>query len=341
MDEEGRQGSDRATIRLADVAREAGVGIATASRALSNISRVNRRTRTRVLDAAERLGYVGNVAARSLRSGLSRIVLVITPPWQGFNVLEPTLHGIDAELRRAGHSMIVSTLERDGSADPRMMEIARGGLVDGVLAVTNQPLESGELAILSARLPSVGLLVDLGSFGVKSVVVSEREGVRQLTAHLIAAGRRRLLFVGGLPGYHTIERRAGFEEAIRASRLPVGSVHLEGDYTPEAGRRVAASFLLMADRPDGAVFTNDRMAVAFMAALRLAGVRVPKDISVTGFDDIELATYCKPPLTTYRQPMEEMGAQAARLLLAAIRGELAPDVEPIVLTGNVIFRESA
>lgn len=341
MDEEERPAIDRATIRLADVAREAGVGIATASRALGNMNRVNRRTRAHVLDVAERLGYVSNVAARSLRSGLSRIVLVITPPWQGLNVLELTLRGIDTELRRAGYSMIVSTLERDGSADQRMMETARGGLVDGVLAVTNQPLASGELAILSARLPSIGLLVDLGSFGVKSVVVSERDGIRELTSHLIATGRKRLLFVGGLPGYHTIERRLGFEDAIDAAPSSVKGIYLEGDYTAAAGLEVADTFLSMTKRPDGAVFTNDRMAVAFMSAVRKAGVRVPHDVSVTGFDDIELATYCEPPLTTYRQPMDEMGAEAARLLLAAIGGEAASDVAPIMLTGQIVFRESA
>jgi len=341
MDDEKRLSADHSAVRLADVAREAGVAITTASRALSNVNRVNRWTRERVLDAADRLGYVTNVAARSLRSGLSRIVLVVTPPWRGFNVLEMALQGIDAELRHAGYSMIVSTLEKDGSADPRMMEIARGGLVDGLLAVTNGPAGSGELEILSARLPSVGLLVDLGSFGVRSVVVSEREGVRQLTAHLIAAGRRRLMFVGGLPGYHTIERRSGFEDAVGAALYPVTTIYLDGDYTAAAGRRAADAFLSMRDRPDGAMFTNDRMAVVFMDSIRKAGVRVPHDVSVTGFDDIELATYCEPPLTTYRQPMDEMGAEAARLLLAEIRGEGAPGVEPIVLTGQIVFRESA
>ncbi len=341
MDDGERTRPEHAVIRLADVAREAGVGIATASRAFSNVTRVNRRTRERVLDAAERLGYSTNLAARSLRSGMSQMVLVVTPPWQSFNILESALRGIEAELKRAGYSMIVSTLGRDGSADPRMLEIARGGLVDGLLAVTNTPLESGELPILSARLPSIGLLVDLGSFGVRSVVVSEREGTRQLTAHLIAAGRRHLMFVGGLPNYHTVERRAGFDDAVRAALGSVTRIHLEGDYTAAAGLRAATKFFSMRKRPDAAVFTNDRMAVAFMASVRKQGLRIPHDVAVTGFDDSELAEYCEPPLTTYRQPLEEMGAEAARLLLASIRGEEASGAGPLVLQGHVVLRGSA
>ncbi len=179
-DDQERGASD--IIRLADVAREAGVAIATASRALSNPARVNAKTRVRVLRAAERLGYTTNIAARSLRSGLSRIVLVIMPPWEGLNVLAPTLQGVDEELMRSGYSMIVGALAEDRSADPRIIEMARGGFVDGILAITNDPPRSGDLPILSARLPSVGLLIDLSPFGVPSVVVAEREGTRLLRA---------------------------------------------------------------------------------------------------------------------------------------------------------------
>jgi LacI family repressor for deo operon, udp, cdd, tsx, nupC, and nupG len=328
-------------IRLADVAREAGVAIATASRALSNPSRVNVKTRVRVLKAAERLGYATNIAARSLRSGLSRIVLVIMPPWEGFNVLEPALRGIDAELMRAGYSMIVGALARDRSADPRIIEMARGGFVDGILAITNDPPQSGELPILSARLPAVGLLIDLSPFGVPSVVVAEREGTRLLAEHLIAQGRRRLMYVSGPPGYHDIERLAGFEDAIRAASRPVSTVHVEGDYTASAGVRAAEAFLAMPDRPDGAVFTNDRMAVAFMDVVRRAGVRIPADLSVTGFDDIEGATYCEPPLTTYRQPMELMGAEATRLLLRLIGGEAVVKAGRTMFAGEIVVRGSS
>ncbi len=329
-------------IRLADVAREAGVAVATASRALSNPGRVNAKTRSLVLKAAEKLGYRTNIAARSLRSGLSRIVLVIMPPWDGLNVLEPTLGGIDAKLMQSGYSMMVGALDKDHAADPRIIDMARGGFVDGILAVTNDPPKSGGgLPILSARLPSVGLLIDLSPFGVPSVVVAEREGTRQLTEHLISRGRRRLMYVGGLPGYHDVERRAGFDEAIAAASRRVSALHVKGDYSAAAGARVAEAFLAMKDRPDGVVFTSDWMAIAFMDIIRKAGVRIPEQVSVTGFDGVAAAQYCEPSLTSYRQPMAAMGAEAARLLLNLIAGENAQPPARTVFAGEIMLRGSS
>lgn len=328
-------------VRLTDVAREAGVAIATASRALSNPSRVNAKTRVRVLAAAERLGYTTNIAARSLRSGLSRIVLVVMPPWEGFSVLESVIHGVDEELMRSGYSMVVGTLSRDRSADPRIIEMARGGFVDGILAVTNEaPREGGGPHIISAHLPSVGLLIDLSDFGVPSVVVAEREGIRLLTEHLLARGRRKLAFVGGMPGYHDVERLAGFEDAVRAASCPLSTLHLEGDYSAAAGARAAELFLNMAERPDGIVFTNDWMAIAFIDAVTRAGVRVPDDVSVVGFDGIEAARFIKPPLTTYAQPMQRMGVAAARQLLDLIAGEAVKEGRTI-FPGELVIRGSS
>jgi LacI family repressor for deo operon, udp, cdd, tsx, nupC, and nupG len=327
-------------VRLADVAREAGVAIATASRALNNPGRVNAATRAHVLAAADRLGYTTNIAARSLRSGLSRIILVVMPPWDGLNVLEPALRGVDAELMRAGYSMVVGTLAKDGSPDPRVIEMARGGFVDGILAITNNPPKSGGLPILSARLPSVGLLIDLSAFGVPSVVVAEREGTRLLTEHLIAKGRSRLMFVRGLAGYHDVQRIAGFRDAVRGAQAPVSTIYVDGDYSTDSGIRAANAFLNMAERPDGVVLTNDWMALAFMDVVRKAGVRVPEELSITGFDDIRAARYSSPPLTTYRQPLDLMGALAARMLLKLVAGEPVAGGRT-VFPGEVMLRASS
>jgi DNA-binding LacI/PurR family transcriptional regulator len=191
--------------------------------------------------------------------------------------------------------MIVGSLNKEGRAEPRIIELARGGFVDGILAVTNDPLRhSGGPSILSAQLPSVALLVDLSPFGVPSVVVTEREGMRMLTEHLIARGRRRLMYVGGTPGYHDVERVAGFHDAVRASLETITTVHISGDYLIPSGVEAARTFLSMPERPDGVVLTSDWMALAFMDHLREAGVRVPEDVSVTGFDDIEASRFVQP-----------------------------------------------
>lgn len=328
-------------VRLADVAREAGVGLATASRALSNPGRVNVNTRVRVLEAAQKLGYRTNIAARSLRSGLSRIIMIIIPPFGSLSVLEPALRGIDSELMRAGYSMIVGSLAKDRSADPRIIEIARGGFVDGILAVTNDPPQRGELPILSARLPAVGLLIDLSAFGVPSVVVAERDGTRLLAEHLISRGRKRLMFVGGPPGYHEAERLAGFQDAVRAAQHPVSTIYVGGDYSAESGANAAQTYLAMHERPDGVVLTSDWMALAFIGVVRKAGISIPAELSVTGFDGVEAARLSEPQLTTYSQPMEQMGAEAARQLLKLIAGEVPKTIGRTIFPGSLVIGSSS
>jgi len=337
-DDEGAGGD---TVRLDDVAREAGVAISTVSRALNNPMRVNAKTRNHVRMVAERLGYAGNIAARRLRSGLSRVVLVVTPPWTDTNVLGPALRAIDHELMRSGYSMIVGALAEDRSADPRIINMARGGYVDGILAITNDPpLDGGGLPILSAGLPSVGLLNDLSRYGVTSLVTTERSGMRDLTADLIRRGRRHLAFVSGPPSYHNTEREAGFREAIEKSGLPIESVTIEGDWSYDSGVRAAEQFLALDERPVAAVLTNDRMAIAFIKILREAGLNVPRDVAVTGFDDIGAAAYCDPPLTTYRQPMERLGVEGARLLMRLISGEERGEAVCHHVAGHIVRRQS-
>ncbi len=118
-------------------------------------------------------------------------------------------------------------------------------------------------------------------------------------------------------------------------------MYVEGDYSSAGGARAAETFLAMTDRPDGVVLTNDWMALGFMAVVRGAGIRIPEALSVVGFDGIDAARYSEPPLTTYRQPMAEMGAEAARLLLNLIAGEPPPDVGRIIFAGDVVIRGSS
>ncbi len=328
-------------VRLADVARQAGVGISTVSRALTNPSRVNAKTRDHVLQVAASMGYAGNLAARRLRSGLSRVVLVMIPSFVFSDVLAPAIMAVDAELMRSGYSMIVGVLAKDRQADPRIIDMARGGFVDGILAITNEPPGEGrELSILLANLPAVGLLTDLSSFGIPSLVTAEREAIEVLAGELIRRGRRHLLYVGGPEAYHEKERDAGFRRAVERAREPVRSSFIEGDYSYESGIEAARKFLALPDRPDGAVIANDNMAMAFMRSVRDAGLRVPEDIAITGFDDVGAAAFCEPPLTTYRQPMERLGTAAARRLLDIIAGEAPDTVTCEFLRGELCIRGS-
>ena len=332
-----------ATVKLADVATAAGVGIATASRAISNPKRVNAETREKVLDVANKLGYSINLAARSLRSGLSNSVLVMVPPWHSSDIFETILHGIDTELLRSGYNMIVGNLGTDLIADPRTLELARGGFVDGLLAIANEPPLSGKLSVLSAKVPTVGLLIDLSRHGVPSVVSDDRNAVFELIKTMVADGRRRFMYVSGPKGdYHDDERYAGFKKALSAiSDLPK-SIRFDGDWSYEAGVKAAKAYLGRDrnDRPDAAIFSSDRMAISFMDTVSRAGVKIPEDIAIAGFDGIDGAQYCNPSLTTIEQSKELLGAFGARLLVKLIRGEKAGTNDLLVVPTQLIRRES-
>lgn len=327
-------------VRLEDVARAAGVGISTVSRALNNPDRVNAKTREHVQAVAMSMGYAGNIAARRLRSGNSRVILVVLPSFRGSDVLAPALRSLDATLLEAGYSTIFGVLS-EGEADPRIINMARGGFVDGILAITNEPPnQGGELSILPANLPSVGLLVDLTPFGIPSLVTAEREAMSVITGELIRRGRRRIAYVSGPPSYHETERHAGFREAIEQSGEVIEEIYLSGNYELASGLEAARQFLALPRRPDAAVITNDYMALAFMHTLREANVKIPEDVAVTGFDDIWSAALSHPPLTTYRQPMERLGREAAELLVSILAGKTRPKVECQTLRGEFCIRGS-
>jgi LacI family repressor for deo operon, udp, cdd, tsx, nupC, and nupG len=326
-------------VKLSDVASAARVALSTASRALSNPDRVNVKTRMRVLAAAARLGYASNVAARSLRSGLSRTILVVMPPWRSRGVLDDAMRGVDAKLMSAGYSMITGSLNEDFTADHRLIDMARGGLVDGILAVANELPAGGPLPVLSARLPAVGLMIDLSVHGIPSVLTNDREAVSALTTKLIAIGRRRLVYLGGPPdNYHDVERFAGFSFSLQKEGL--ASTRLEGDFNFASGERAAAQYLALEHRPDAVVCANDDMAIGFMKGVRAAGLRIPEDVAVTGFDGGDFAAYTSPGLTTLRQPAEQMGAASASLLLQMINGEDPPVFQRMIVSSILDERGS-
>jgi LacI family repressor for deo operon, udp, cdd, tsx, nupC, and nupG len=330
-------------VKLVDVANAAGVAIATASRAISNPGRVNAETREKVLQVAQQLGYTMNVAARSLRSGLSHSIMVMLPPWHSSDIFETILHAIDEELVRSGYNMIVGNLGSDRIADPRKLELARGGFVDGLLAIANEPPLRGKLSVLSAQVPTVGLLIDLSRHGIPSVVSDDRNAIYQLARAMLDEGRRRFMYVSGPKDqYHDDERFAGFKKALSGVPDLAKPQRFDGDWSFDAGARAARSVLdkAPAERPDAVIFSNDRMAIAFMDTMTRAGVKVPKDIAIAGFDGIEVAQYCRPSLTTVEQSLELLGAFSARLLLKLIRGEPQDTSGAIVVPTRLIRRES-
>lgn len=305
--------------RIQDVAQLAGVSVATVSRVLSNPDIVSETTRATVRDAIARTGYTINFTARNLRQQQVGSVLALVP-----NLANPffsqILGGIAEVLRRQGLSLLV--LDTHGATEQPDLEAIAPYLSrsrsDGVIL-----LEGGLDPALFAR-PGCPPLVQAcewtDALDAPRVLVDNAAGGRLAAQHLAGLGHRDILHLSG-PAQNSLSRsrRDGFAQALAGLGLQ-GKV-LQGDFSMQSGFAAAASVLAMSPRPTGIFCDSDEMAVGLIHGLIAAGLRVPQDISVMGFDDIQLAAYIQPPLTTIRQHRAPLGRQAAEVLLARMQGK--------------------
>jgi len=319
-------GARRPAVRIAEVAALAGVSTATVSRALAKPGRVNARTRERVLEVVRRTGYTPNAAGRNLRAARSMTVLVVVPSFitPFFSEL---LLGVDRALSARGYGLLIGNLH-DGKAEQerRLVDLVLAGQADGVLLLNGEILRSGTRSLADAGRPIVAVSVPAPTPDVPAVLVQEREGAAAVAHHLLDLGHRRFGYVCGVAGHHGEEERwASFVATLAAAGVPAdGVVRYPGDFHVGSGVEAGQHFLAARHRPTAVFAASDMMAIGFMRTVHAAGLRVPRDVSVAGFDGIELADYCEPPLTTVRQPREAMGHAAAELLVRLIHGEPIP-----------------
>lgn len=309
--------------KIADVARLAGVSAATVSRTLATPGIVSEETRAKVMIAVQRVGYTPNVAAQNLRARRSRMALVVLP-----NIENPffagILRGIDEALSTAGYGFIVANLGDETEKENRYVDLATAGLVDGVLLLCGHVPQGAQRSLGDARLPTVAACELIAGAGFPQVEVDNRAAARGAVEYLGALGHRRIGYVSG-PARNVLDhaRRAGYRDAI-GDRAPV---EWEGNFTFAAGVAAARAYIAMPDRarPTAIFAANDEMAIGFLKSVHAAGLTVPDDISVVGFDGIEYAEYCEPSLTTVVQPRREIGDTAARLLVDLMEGKAATE----------------
>ncbi len=334
-----RQTSNDRAVRISDVAEAAGVSTATVSRALAFPDRLRPETRERVLAAVRRLGYTPNEAARALRAGASRMVLVVVPYLYSGAFFAGVINSIDAELSAEGYTMIVGSL--DGIADKarRLVDLVYARQIDGVIILTGHiPMIDGR-SLRDANVPIVSICAQLDTPDLPTVLVNDEECATVQVRHLIDLGHRHLLYVSGPEGhYNEIVRYRGFVRAAAASRAE--TLRYVGAYTFVSGAAAARHFLRLDRRPTGVVCCSDEMAIGFIKTVTGAGLAVPDQVSVVGFDGIEFADYCQPTLTTIRQPRRDLGAAGALALLASLRVLPPAGENPIVLPGELLIRDS-
>jgi DNA-binding LacI/PurR family transcriptional regulator len=338
-------GGPGAPPTLEQVAALAGVSRATVSRVVNGSPKVSPAVRAQVERAVAKLGYVPNRAARSLVTRRAdSVALVVSEPHTRF-FSEPffagVVRGVGAALAETGVQLLL-LIAHDVGDRGRLERDVVGGRVDGVLLASlhgDDPLPG---TLERAGVPAVLVGRPAGAGPASYVDADNRGGAGKAVDHLARRGRRRIATITGPQDMGVGQDRLdGYRDGLAAAGLAAADDLVEaGDFTEEAGAAAMGRLLRRPGPPVDAVFAaSDLMAAGALRALRAAGRRVPEDVAVVGFEDSAVARYAQPPLTTVRQPIEEMGRQATRLLLAKIAGETG-DMH-LILDVELVVRASA
>ncbi|MDD3336526.1 MAG: LacI family DNA-binding transcriptional regulator [Eubacteriales bacterium] len=338
-----------ATIK--EVAQIAQVSTATVSHVMNNTKNISEETKKRVYAAIQKANYIPNAVAKSLRSGSSKTIGVLVEDIRGLPVAG-IVNGISETLEPTGYSMLLYDLhlldklynqyEQIGAYREKInrgIAVLLQSHVDGIIYVGMHDRHLDGLFDPIQR-PLV-FAYSHGSTKEAFVTYSNLDSAAQLTEYLIENGHTRIAVLAGHPhSYPTQMRLKGFRQAMEAHQLPCPPEYLRyGDWSYESGEKEAAGFLSLNERPTAVFAMNDLMAIGCVHALQDAGLRVPEDISIVGFDNRECSCYVRPPLTTADLPTKEIGVQAAGMIVAMLQAG-QDNAKEILLPCKLIYRQS-
>lgn len=309
-----------------DVARLSGVSTATVSRVLNAPDQVRLETRQRVTEAVARLGYTPNFRARALASNRSDTIGAIIPTMENA-IFARGVQALEEELSKKGVTLLVATSNYDVELEAAQIRALLGRGVDGLFLIGEaRPQETYEQLHRHA-IPFVLAWNPNGASPHCSVGFDNRAAARRMTERVLNAGHSHVAMIAGVTAWNdrAAARVEGVREALaaRGLRLEPGRNLLEADYTLSGGEAATRRFMRLEPRPTAIVCGNDVLAAGALMELRARGLRAPEDVSVVGFDDIDLATAVTPALTTVHVPHRRMGATAAELLLDMARTDEA------------------
>ena len=330
------------TVSVKDVAAAAGVSLGTVSNVLNRPEKVSPTTLSHVLAVIDQLGFVRNDAARQLRAGTNRsvgmVVLDVRNPF-----FTDVAQGVEACLGRHRRPLILGNSGQDEARESTYLDLFEEQRVSGLL-ITPVGRVLPRLRRIRDRGTAV-VIVDrrVGSREFSSVSVDDQRGGRLAAQHLVDGGRRRIAFVGGPRGLNQVKERLAAAEKVVAA-APGVSLRFHETATMDAGAgRHAAEHLLAlgaAERPDAIFAANDLIALGVLQALTLAGIRVPHDVAIVGYDDIDFAASAAIPITSVRQPRVQLGTVAAELLLDTIAQPDTSRLRHVVLEPELVVRRS-
>ena len=306
-----------ASPSIRQVARHAGVSVATISRVLNGKGPVREETRALVLAAVAELGYVPHNAARSLSTRRTMSLGVVLPDLHG-EFFSELIRGIDLAARRAGYHILVSG-SHDDPAEARAVLAALHGRVDGLVLMN--PASAATSIAVTRQTPTIALNAAELDGPHDSIRIDNRGGARAAVEHLLYLGHRRIAIVTGPAGNHdAAERTLGYHDALAARDVEAApDWTIAGDFDEASGYAAGLAIAGLAPRPTAIFAANDAMAIGCLAALRERGLAVPGDISLAGFDDVPMARYLTPGLTSVRVAIAELGGRAVERLLSAIK----------------------
>jgi LacI family transcriptional regulator len=313
--------SKQSVVRIQDVARAAGVSVTTASRVLNNKDDVAPETYARVRRVMAELNYTASLAAKSMRSRTTNVIgLVLPDVTDAFNLA--VIRGVGTTIRMSSYDLLIYTIGNPGrntraSWEQEHVAMLSSGLTDGCIVVTSVAPTFPE----TARI----VVVDPNGNGasVPSVIATNRFGAMELMRYLIGLGHRRIGFITGRSDTQSATRRfLAYQEGLAEAGIPFDpDLVEEGDYTRDRGQAAARLLLDRPDRPTAIFAANDQTALGVMDIAAQFGLRIPQDLSVAGFDNIPESMHSTPRLTTIDQSIHEMGALAAKMLIAILQGE--------------------
>lgn len=296
-------------VTIRDVAAKAGVSVATVSRVFNRKGPIREDTMQRVMDVASELQYVPHAGARSLSTRSTRTIGVVLPDLHG-EFFSEVIRGIDLAARQAGFHLLLSGSHADREEMRAVVQAVRG-LVDGLIVMSPDLEPSALVADLPPGLPVVMLNSKVG--GHPSVTIDNSGGARDVVKHLHALGHRRIAFINGpMHNADAEQRRRGYRTAMSA--LGLDALECPGTFTEESGFEAGKSLISGRKRPTAVFAANDSMAIGALSAFLEAGLRIPEDVALVGFDDIPIARFLTPPLTTVKVPIAELGRRGFALL---------------------------
>ncbi len=326
-------------ISIKDIAKMADVSHSTVSRALRHSPLINELTAEKIRRIAEESGYRASAVARSLVTRQTRtvgiVVTTIADPFAG-----GVVSGIEDAANDRGFSVILANSNADPEREIRVVRAFEERRVDGIIVTSSRAGAVYTPMIEQMRLPIVLLNNQHPSEFVHSVMIANIDASREATGYLIELGHRRIAYLGDRNGGQSdSERFAGYRRALEAADVPFRpELMVHGDGKPEGGTRAMAQLLALPQPPTAVFCYNDMTALGALRQIRSQGLRVPQDISLIGFDDLYIAQYTDPPLTTVRQPMRQMGRMAMETLLHLLTG--SESVQSVKVPGELIIRES-